>query len=155
MFEDDGKTRNGLWLMIEAPDRAAAEVFIASEAFSRAGMFDAIEITRFRDTASETPRQTGIAADPARVMFVCECGDGRTMPADEARFAPPDIANVRLIVGGLTVSDDALIAIGMIAIVEVADRATAEAYLAAAPLVQAGAWRRRRIDPWRFGKSIV
>ena len=48
MLAEDGKTRTGSVLVINVPDREAAERFSGSEPFRRAGLFERVEITRMR-----------------------------------------------------------------------------------------------------------
>ena len=58
---DDGVTRIGSVLIINVPDRAAAERFSAEEPFRKAGLFGSVKITRMRrgqwnpDAAPKTP----------------------------------------------------------------------------------------------------
>lgn len=144
MFADDGVTRTGLWLMIEAPDRAGAESFIAEEGFNRAGMFGAVEIKRFI-AAEPALRQVEIAPDLACQMFVCELVGGS---AHELQSLA-DCA----VAFGPSVSDDGARPLGVVAIVEVADRAALDALLGGDP--SADAYFEIRIDRWRFGKSVV
>jgi uncharacterized protein YciI len=147
MFADDGAIRTGLWLMIEAPDRAHAEAFIAEEGFTRAGMFGAIEIKRFVPAGSGVRRQVEIAPDPACRMFVCELVGGAgaaNLLQDSADHA---------VARGVSTTDDSSRTLGAVAIVEVADRAAVDALLAGDP--SAGAYSEIRIDRWRFGQSVV
>ena len=48
MLEDDGIGRLGSVLVINVPDRQAAEDFSAAEPFRRAGLFKSVRITRMR-----------------------------------------------------------------------------------------------------------
>lgn len=48
LLADDGKTRTGSVLIINVPDRKAAEAFSAEEPFRRAGLFKTVKITRMR-----------------------------------------------------------------------------------------------------------
>jgi len=142
-FADDGATRTGLWLMIEAPNRARAEAFIAEEGFNRAGMFGAIEIKRFVGVGPAR-RQVEIASDPAGQMFICEWVGGEI--ADDALAGVADHAVAR----GTSMTDDGTRPLGVLAIVAVADRAELESRLAAAAMTG-----DIRIDRWRFGRSVV
>jgi hypothetical protein len=159
MFDEDGETRTGLWLMIDAPDRAAAETFIAGEGFNRAGMFGEIEIKRFVDRPPEERRQIDFVADRALRMFICECLDSAEAAdigkADGERDEHRETIAGRVIVGGFSVSDDGSEPFGALAIVEVEDRAAADAFVAADPMFRAGTQRRVRINRWRFGKSVA
>jgi hypothetical protein len=61
MVADDGVTRIGSVLIVNVPDRAAAERFSAEEPFRKAGLFKSVKITRMRrgqwnpDAAPRTP----------------------------------------------------------------------------------------------------
>ena len=48
MLADDGATRTGSVLIINVPDREAAEQFSANEPFRKAGLFARVEINRMR-----------------------------------------------------------------------------------------------------------
>ena len=58
---DDGETRTGSVLIINVPDRAAADAFAENEPFRRAGVFETVTLTRMRrgqwnpDAAPKTP----------------------------------------------------------------------------------------------------
>jgi hypothetical protein len=158
MFDEDGETRTGLWLMIDAPDRAAAATFIAGDGFNRAGMFGEIEIRRFVDGSPEERRQIDFVADRALQMFICECLDsakaaeiGKEGGRDEHR----ETMAGRLIARGSVVSDGGSEALGALAIIEVEDRAAADAFVATDPVLRASMHQHTRIDRWRFGKSVA
>jgi len=48
MLADDGTTRTGSVLIINVPNREAAEQFSAGEPFRQAGLFERVEINRMR-----------------------------------------------------------------------------------------------------------
>ena len=48
MLDDDGARRTGSVLILNVPDRAAAEHFSAHEPLRRAGVFKSVKITRMR-----------------------------------------------------------------------------------------------------------
>jgi uncharacterized protein YciI len=48
LLADDGRTRVGSCLLINVPDRAAAEAFSRNEPFRQAGLFRSVKITRMR-----------------------------------------------------------------------------------------------------------
>jgi uncharacterized protein YciI len=60
-----------------------------------------------------------------------------------------------VVVRGSSLSDDGSEPLAALAIIEVENRAAAETFVAADPLLRAGASRRMRIDRWRFGKSVA
>ena len=59
--DDDKNTRVGSVLIVNVPDRAAAEKFSENEPFRKAGLFSSVKITRMRrgqwnpDAAPKTP----------------------------------------------------------------------------------------------------
>jgi len=48
LLADDGVKRLGSCLIVNLPDRAAAEAFSADEPFRKAGLFKSVKITRMR-----------------------------------------------------------------------------------------------------------
>ena len=48
MLADDGTTRIGSVLILNVPNRAAAEAFSADEPFRKAGLFKSVKLTRMR-----------------------------------------------------------------------------------------------------------
>jgi hypothetical protein len=48
LLAEDGRTRTGSVLIINVPDRKAAEAFSADEPFRKAGLFQTVKISRMR-----------------------------------------------------------------------------------------------------------
>ena len=48
LLAEDGATRTGSVLVINVPDRAAAEAFSRDEPFRKAGLFSSVRISRMR-----------------------------------------------------------------------------------------------------------
>ena len=48
LLADDGSTRTGSVLILNVPDRAAAEAFAEGEPFRRAGLFATVKLSRMR-----------------------------------------------------------------------------------------------------------
>ena len=48
LLAEDGKTRIGSMLVLNVPNRKAAETFSENEPFRRAGLFTSVRITRMR-----------------------------------------------------------------------------------------------------------
>ena len=48
LLADDGKSRTGSCLIINVPDRAAADAFSRDEPFRKAGLFKSVKITHMR-----------------------------------------------------------------------------------------------------------
>lgn len=47
-LQEDGTTRTGSVLILNVPERAIAEAFLAAEPYSKAGLFKTIRLTRMR-----------------------------------------------------------------------------------------------------------
>jgi len=159
LLADDGVTPIGSWLMVDSPSREEATAFIADEGFNLAGMFSSVEIKRFAETSLEEKRQVNITPDPSLQMYVCEMIDGpdggeRRKGAGPAHHAYQKSVMEAFIARGPMRSDDATKAIGTTYIIQVKDRAAAEAFIAAEPLNQAGVFSEIRINRWRFGKGL-
>ena len=61
----------------------------------------------------------------------------------------------RFLARGPMRTDDGTKVIGTTYIIQVKDRAAAEAFIAEEPMTKAGVFSKIRIDRWRFGKSIL
>ena len=159
IVKDDGKTPIGSFVMVDAGGREEAEEFIAGEGFVQAGMISKIEIKRFVETSLNERRQLEMTPDPAKQLFLCELIDGpdgaekrkATGPAHHAYQAS---VMDSFIARGPMRSDDGRSVIGTLYIIQVEDRAAAEAFVAAEPMAEAGVFSEIRIDRWRFGSSI-
>lgn len=154
LLTDDGQAPAGSNAIVEVGDRASAEEFIEKEAFCRAGMFEDIEITRFRSMTEN--RQDGVTPDPDRPMFLCRwrIADSAGLPVAGNLGLPPDDASVHLVEGGALLTDDASQIIGALLIVEAADRATAERYVDHDIQRRSVVTDDVRISRWRFGQAL-
>jgi uncharacterized protein YciI len=160
VLADDGKTPIGSFVIIEAKDRADAEAFIAGEGFVQFGMIDKIEIKRFVETSLNERRQLEMSHDPSLQLFLCEMIDGPD-GAEKRKTAGPAHHQYQkrvmdsFLCRGPMRSDDGLRNIGTFYIIQVKDRAAAEAFIAAEPLNQAGIFSEIRINRWRFGGALT
>jgi len=159
LFAEDGEARTGTWFLFDAPDRRTVETLMAGEGFNRAGMFAAIEISRFVETSFDDRRQADMRPDRALGMFLCEMTDGargREIREAEGQAQRRYLgqARERFVIHGPMLSDDGARIVGSTWIVAVESRAAAEALIAACPLTRAGAFERTRVDRWRFGATI-
>ena len=154
IFSDDNRNAIGSLRLIEFPDRAAAFAYINSDPYTRAGLFEAINIERwdprFGGRQRDYPRKDGT------MQFVIHCHD---KPDGEARRAPLRIAhherlnahaNITVVRGPL-LSDDGSRMVGSLLILDVANKAQAEAFWAGGPFVRAGVYDWWTIERWRFG----
>lgn len=52
---DDGDAVTGSFLLVDMADRAAAEAFAANDPFAKAGLFESVEIRRWRKVIFHPP----------------------------------------------------------------------------------------------------
>ncbi len=162
LLSDDGATPVGTPIgtmcIIDVPDRPAAEAYITADGYDQAGLLEEPDIRRF--VSSKRLRQGDRTPDPALQMFVCECIDGPDAPA--LRKATADAHHTyqgtildRFVAHGPLRADDGVGLAGSLFIVEVADRAAAEALVANEPMAAAGVFETIRITRWRYGRSLA
>lgn len=155
---DDGTTPTGTFFIVDAPDRAAAEAFIAGEGYNKAGMFADIEIKRY--ACSKPWRQADITVEDGMQMFVCECIDGPDGLAIRKTTGPAHHKYQggimdRFVMHGPTRTDDGKTLTGSTFVIQVADRQAAEDLVNNEPMAKGGVFSEIRIDRWRFGKSLA
>lgn len=54
-LSDDGESMTGSFLLIDMADRAAVEAFAAGDPFAKAGLFESVEIRRWRKVFFNPP----------------------------------------------------------------------------------------------------
>lgn len=153
----DGEAHMGSLTMLDAPDRAAAEAWLAEEPFNRAGAFGEVTFTRW--SSSMEHRQLDYPRTEGWQQFVITALDG---PDGEARRKEVAVAHHkfqasvmdRFVARGPMFSDDGTKLIGSIFIVEFPDRAACDEFWAGEPMNQNGAFANVTIDSWRYGKAI-
>ncbi len=157
LLTDDGATPIGTMCIIEMPDRAAAEAYVAGDGFAKAGMLEEPEIIRF--VSSKRLKQGDRDPDPGQQLFVCECIDGPNAKALRAQSAAAHHTYQGSIIDryyahGPLRTDDGVGLLGSLLLIEAPDRAAAEELVANEPMTAAGVFSEVRINRWRFGKSI-
>ncbi|MGZ6194945.1 MAG: YciI family protein [Candidatus Binataceae bacterium] len=153
LFTDDNKNAIGSLRLIEFPDRDAALAYINADPYTRAGIFQAITIERWKPGLDM--RQRDYARKDGTMQFVIHChdkpdGDARRAPLRDAHL---DYLNVheRIIVShGSLLDDDGVKTIGSVLILDVADKAEADAFWAGEPFNRAGVYQWT-MERWRFG----
>lgn len=55
-LSDDGGSMTGSFLLIDVADRAAADGFAAGDPFAKAGLFESVEIRRWRKVIFNQPK---------------------------------------------------------------------------------------------------
>jgi uncharacterized protein YciI len=152
LFTDDNENVIGSLRLIEFADRDAALAYIAADPYTRAGMFEAITIQRWRPGLDV--RQRDYLRRDGTMQFVIHCRD---KPEGGARRLTQREAHLEylqrhrdIIVARGALLDDEGVSIGSVLILDVAEKGEAEAFWADEPFNRAGVydWTMER---WRFG----
>jgi len=157
LLSDDGSSPLGTMCIIELPDRAAAEEYVAGDGYAKAGMLETPTITRF--VSSKRLKHADRAPDPTLQLFVAECIDGpdaatlRSQTAGDHHAYQGSIIE-RYMAHGPLRTDDGKELLGSLFLIEVADRNTAELLVANEPMTAGGVFGEINLHRWRFGKSL-
>jgi uncharacterized protein len=153
LFTDDNKNAIGSLRLIEFPDRAAAFAYINADPYTRAGIFQAITIERWKPVLDV--RQRDYAHKDGTMQFVIHChdkpgGGARRAPLREAHLDYLSVHKGIIVAGGPLLDDEGVQTIGSVLILDVADKAQADAFWADEPFNRAGVydWTMER---WHFG----
>ena len=153
MFTDDNKNAIGSLRLIEFPDRNAALAYINADPYTKAGIFQAITVERWKPGLDV--RQRDYARKDGTMQFVIHCHDRpdggarRAQLRDAHRDYLKDHKDIIVACGPL-LDDDGVKTIGSVLILDVADKAEAGAFRADEPFNRAGVYDWR-IERWRFG----
>ncbi|MBG6136785.1 YciI family protein [Longispora fulva] len=152
---EDGEGVTGSVHIVDLPDSAAARAFAYDEPYYRAGVFADVLVRRWSNTLGRTMWAfTGTGEDP-RFLVIGHGRHGMTDVRDRYRADQRDYLaagySERLIAHGPMLSEDGVEWLGTATLVELPDRAAAEAMLARGPYAEAGLYERVEVHPWRFG----
>ncbi|WP_412538192.1 YciI family protein [Longispora sp. K20-0274] len=151
---DDGAGVTGSVHIVDLPDSAAARAFAYDEPYYRAGVFDEVLVRRWSNTLGRTMWAFS-GHDEPRFLVLGHGTPGMTDVRDRLRADQRDHLAARyadrLIAHGPLLSQDGTEWLGTATLVELPDRAAAEAMLASGPYPEAGLYERVEVHPWRFG----
>lgn len=154
---DDGTAATGSVHIVDLPGSEAARVFAFEEPNYRAGVYREVLVRRWRNTLGRTMWDfaTGVAGH-RRFLLLGHGGPGPAADGDARGEEHRDhlIAGGygdRLIACGPLLSDDGSNWVGTAMLVELPDRAAAQAMLEQDPYARAGRYESVEVHPWRFG----
>ena len=153
LFTDDNKNAIGSLRLIEFPNRAGALAYINADPYTKAGIFQAITIERWKPGLDV--RQRDYVRKDGTMQFVIHShdkpeGDARRAPLREAHFDYLEHHQDIVVAHGALLDDDGMKTTGSVLIVDVANKAEAEAFWADEPFNRAGVYDWT-IERWRFG----
>ncbi|NKB50526.1 MAG: hypothetical protein GKS02_14310 [Alphaproteobacteria bacterium] len=154
---DEASAATGSLTLLDAPDRAGAEAWIASEPYNLAGAFGSVDIVRW--SSSMEIRQLDYPRTEGWQQFAITAIDGPDAEARRAAVAEDHHkyqASVmdRYVARGPTQSDDGATLIGSFMIMEYPDQAACEDFWAKEPLNYGGAFKDVTLERWRYGKAV-
>ncbi len=154
LFSDDNQNAIGSLRLIEFADRAAAETYINADPYTKVGLFEAINIQRWRpglDVRQRNyPRKDGTTQ---WIIHTHDKADGaaRRAPLRDAHLAYLNQHLNITIARGALLDDAGNNPIGSLLMLDVANKAEAETFLTNEPFNKAGVFERATIERWRFG----
>jgi len=154
LFTDDNKNAIGSLRLIEFADRAAALAYINADPYTKAGIFESIVVERWKPGLEL--RQRDYPRKKDTMQFVIHARDKADSAALRAplREAHLDYLNRHrhiTVARGPLLDDTGSQTIGSLLLLDVANRAEAEAFWAGEPFNRAGVYARVTIERWRFG----
>ena len=154
LFTDDGTSAIGSLRFIEFPDRAAASAYIEADPYTTAGIFERIDIFHWQPESAH--RQLTYARRDGTTQFIIHATDGAD--SDDRRAQRYDLHcafmerhDASVIARGALKDDAGVSFIGSALLLDVADRAAAEALWADEPFNRAGVYDAVTIERWIFG----
>ncbi|MES2564821.1 MAG: YciI family protein [Pseudomonadota bacterium] len=153
LFTDDNKNAIGSLRLIEFPDRDEALAYINADPYTKAGIFEAISVERWKPEIEV--RQRDYARHDGTMQFVIHCHDKPDGNARRASLRDAHLSYLKhhrqiIVAHGPLLDDDGVNAIGSVLILDVADRAEAQAFWADEPFNRAGVYEWT-MERWRFG----
>jgi uncharacterized protein YciI len=154
IFTDDGASAIGSLRFIEFPDRAAAQAYIDADPYTTKGIFESIDVQCWQPALKH--RQLTYPRKEGTQQFIVHCTDVADSAAlrEPLRQAHRDYLNAhadRVVARGPLKTDDGESVVGSAILLDVADRAAAEALLADEPFNKAGVYGHVSIERWMFG----
>jgi uncharacterized protein len=154
LFTDDNKNAIGSLRLIEFPDRAAATAYINADPYTKAGIFESINIERWRPGLDVRQRDYPRKANTMQfVIHAHDKTDGvtRRAPLREAHLEYLKQHRQIIVARGPLLDDMGERTTGSLIMLDVADKAEADAFWAGEPFNRAGVYERVTMERWRFG----
>ncbi len=154
---EDGPTQTGSMHIVDLPDAEAVRVFAYEEPNFRAGVYGDVFVSRWRNELGRTMWEfTGDPDHNRRFLIIGHARPGvdearRRLRQDRQSYLSGQRYRECLIVDGSLLSDDGAQWTGSALMIELPDRAAAEAMLAGDPYVKAGLYEQIQTHRWRFG----
>ena len=158
LLKADGKTPRGAMAMIDAPDRAAAEAWIAADGYAKAGAFASTSVTRWSSSMdlrwNTYPRTAGWQQFAITAIDGPEAKERREAVAEAHHKFQASVMD-RYVARGPMFNDDGSQMIGSFMIMEFPDLEACEEFWKGEPLNYGGVFADVSIERWRYGNTLV
>lgn len=152
MMVGDGSNANGSFRVIDFPTRENTADYIGTDPYTTAEIFQRIDIERvfpYTDLRQRDHTQTDGNAQFVIVVRTDPLPVETEPNAEVAAFLKAQTDH--LIFAGMLATDDGETGIGALYVIDVADRAAADGFVAGEPLSRGPDGRSLTIERWRFG----
>jgi uncharacterized protein YciI len=154
LFTDDNKNARGSLRLIEFPDRAAALAYINADPYTKAGIFESINIERWKPGLDE--RQRDYPRKANTMQFVIHAHDKSDSAARRGSLREAHLAYLNqhrniTVARGPLLDDDGNRTIGSLLMLDVTSKAEVETFWANEPFNRASVYESVTIERWRFG----
>jgi uncharacterized protein YciI len=152
---DDEGQMTGSMHLVDLPDAAEAQVFAFEEPYYKGGLFAEVTMRRWRNTLGRTMWDFG-GSGGRRFLAIGHGAESSTAFDDELhdqqlRYLESGGYSEGVIACGPLLSENGSDWLGTVMLVELADRAAAEAMMSEGPYAKAGLYEAIEIHNWRFG----
>jgi uncharacterized protein len=154
LFTDDNKNAIGSLRLIEFADRAAALAYINADPYTKAGIFQSINIERWKPGLDV--RQRDYQRKAGTMQFVIHAHDkadsaARRAPLREAHLDYLNQHRQTIVARGPLLDDEGNCTIGSLIMLDMANKAEADAFWTGEPFNRAGIYENVTMERWRFG----
>ena len=154
VFSDDNKNAIGSLRLIEFPGRDAALAYIHADPYTKADIFEAITVERWKPGLDV--RQRDYVQKNGRMQFVIHChdkpdGSTRRAPLRDTHLDYLKLNKDIIVARGPLLDDEGTKTIGSLLILDVNSKDEAMAFWSSEPFNRSGVYGRVTVERWRFG----
>ena len=157
LMADDGETPTGSLTLLDAPDRASAEAWLAEEPYNMNDAFGSVSFQRWSSSMQlrqhDYPRTEGWEQFAITAIDAPD-GEARRAACAEDHHRFQATVMDRYIARGPMFDDDCAKMVGSFFLIEVPDRAACDDFIAGEPMVQTGVFESVTIECWRYGLAL-
>lgn len=152
MMVGDGSNANGSFRVIDFPTRAQTRTYIDTDPYTTAGIFRSIDIERVVPFTGLRQRDCVQTEGHAQFIVIARTDPCPVTPGPDAPMSAfLEAHSGDILFAGCLADDAGATSHGALYVLDVADRAAADAVLGGEPLSRGPEGRSLTIERWRFG----